>query len=193
MNAKIPPWFREWVEIEQQAESFRAWHPLTVPGLLQTEGYARAILRGKPGVSSASAENSLSSRMERQAVLRRENPPMLWVVIDEGVLLRPVGSDEVMLGQLDHLLESAQQPHITIQVLPYIARATTGLLGGFVIAQSKGMVDTVYLQSALRGHTTDQPGEVRETLTWYEAIRAEALSQRESLVLIEEKRSRWTT
>ncbi|MEU1882058.1 helix-turn-helix transcriptional regulator [Streptosporangium sp. NPDC020072] len=193
MVAKIPPWFREWVEIEQQAESLRTWEPLTVPGLLQTEGYARAVLSGKPGVSSEAVENALASRMERQGVFRREKPPMFWVVMDEGVLMRPVGSDEVMLRQLDHLLEMAKLPHITIQVLPYVARSTTGLLGGFVIAQTVGMADTVYLQSALRGQTTDQPSEVKETLTWYEAIRAESLSQRESLVLIEEKRSRWMT
>ena len=189
--AQLPAWFRPWAEIEQSAESLRTWQPLIVHGLLQTPDYARAILHGNPGVSPEKVEASLAARMERQQILHREDAPMLWVVLDEAVLARPIGEGSVMADQLDHLLESARQPRITIQVLPFEALCATGLLGGFIVAKSHGMPDIAYLESSPHGRVVDRLDAVSTVTTWYEAIRAEALPQHASLKLIKEKRDQW--
>ncbi|GAA3136839.1 helix-turn-helix domain-containing protein [Streptosporangium carneum] len=190
-TAKLPTWFRAWIEAEQNAEVLRTWEPIIVPGLLQTEDYARAAIKGKPGISVERLERSVASRMERQRILRRDDAPSLWAVLDESVLSRPIGDDAVVAEQLDHLLECADAPNIVIQVLPIEARSTTGLLGGFMIAQGPGVPDTVYLESAIRGQVSHEPADIKAASMWYEVIRAEALPQSSSLKMIEEKRDQW--
>ncbi|MFC3984257.1 helix-turn-helix domain-containing protein [Streptosporangium jomthongense] len=189
--AKLPTWFRAWVEAEQHADVLRTWEPLIVPGLLQTEDYARAVLMGKPGSPLQKLEKRVASRLERQRILWRDAPAALWAVVDEGVLSRPIGDNTVMARQLGYLLECAAAPHIVIQVLPTEARSTTGVLGGFMIAQGPGVPDTVYLESAIRGQVSHDPADAKAASMWYEAIRAEALPQSSSLRMIEEKRDRW--
>nr|WP_260407676.1 helix-turn-helix transcriptional regulator [Planomonospora venezuelensis] len=191
VSARLPAWFRPWAEIEQTAEVLRTWEPLIVPGLLQTEEYARALFSGEPRVSAGGVERDVAARMERQRILEREDPPMLWVVLDEGVLGRCIGGDAVMAAQLGRLLEAAELPHVTVQVLPFEAGSTVGLLGGFVIAQVRGLANTAYMESAGQGQVTDRPDDVADITTKYEAIRAEALPQRASLKLVREMRDRW--
>ncbi|MET8138769.1 helix-turn-helix transcriptional regulator [Sphaerisporangium sp. NPDC005288] len=188
-----PPWFRPWLDVETTAESLRTWEPLLVPGLLQTKSYAQAMLSGEPGVSPEEVEEHLSARMERQAILGRPKPPMLWVVLDEGVLHRHIGSPAVMAEQLTYLLEAGQSPRIVIQVLPFRAYSTTGLLGGFAIAQAQGTPDTAYVEAASNAQVTDWTETVRTLAFRYEGIRSEALSQRDSLELIKETVRRWTS
>ncbi|GAA4207656.1 helix-turn-helix transcriptional regulator [Streptosporangium oxazolinicum] len=193
VGSQLPDWFRPWIEIEREAETLRAWHPLIVPGLLQTRAYAEAILRGEPRITPEQLEEYVTARMERQAILDRANRPMLWAVFDEGVLLRPVGADGVMAAQLTHLAEMGERPDVAIQILPLDARATTGLGGGFVIAHARrGVVNAAYLDSAGAGQVTDRPDDVAALALRYEAIRVEALSQRDSLKLIKETIKRWT-
>ncbi|SNR91113.1 Helix-turn-helix domain-containing protein [Streptosporangium subroseum] len=189
--AQLPAWFRPWAEIEQAAESLRTWQPLLVPGLLQTADYARSIFNGGPRASVESVERHVAARLDRQLILEREDPPMLWVVLDEGILNRLIGTKTIMAGQLDHLLEMAERPYVTIQILPFGACSTTGLLGGFVIAQTKGAANTAYMESAGHGQVTDRPGEIADITIRYEVIRAEALPQRASLEPITEMRERW--
>ncbi|GAA2854898.1 helix-turn-helix transcriptional regulator [Streptosporangium fragile] len=192
-HASAPPWFRPWLDVEATAEALRTWEPLIVPGLLQTEDYARAMLQGEPGVSPEQVEEQVTARMERQSILRRPKPPMLWVVMDEGVLHRPIGSPAVMAAQLERLLEAGQAPRITIQVLPVRAYSTTGLLGGFAIAQTHGTPDTAYVEAASNAQVTDWVETVKTLIFRYEGIRSEALPQRESLELIKETIRRWTS
>jgi transcriptional regulator with XRE-family HTH domain len=193
-HAQAPPWFRPWLEVEATAEAIRTWEPLVVPGLLQTEDYARAVLSGDVGVTSEQVEEHVIARMERQSILRRPKPPLLWIVIDEAVLHRPIGSPAVMSAQLTRLLEDGEAPRITIQVLPLKAYSTTGLAGGFAIAQAHGVFDTAYVESAgVMSRVTERPEDVRVLTYRYEGIRSEALSQRESLDLIKETLQRWTS
>ncbi|NRQ35614.1 helix-turn-helix domain-containing protein [Nonomuraea sp. NN258] len=192
-HASAPPWFRPWLDVEATAEAIRTWEPLVVPGLLQTEDYARAILSGEPGVSPEEIEEHVTARMERQSILRRPKPPILWVVLDEGVLHRPIGSPHIMEAQLTHLLEAAHAVRITIQILPLDAYSTTGLLGGFAIAQAHGTPDTAYVEAASNAQVTDWTESVKTLAFRYEGIRSEALSQRESVKLIKETRQRWTS
>ncbi|MER5643409.1 helix-turn-helix transcriptional regulator [Streptosporangium sp. NPDC002524] len=192
VGSQLPDWFRPWIEIEREAETLRAWQPLIIPGLLQTRDYAEAILRSKPRITPEQLDEYVTARMERQTILDRANRPMLWAVFDEGVLLRPVGEDSVMAAQLRHLTEMSERPDIVIQILPLDARATIGLTGGFVLAHARrGVVNAAYIESAGAGQVTDRPDEVAVLALRYEAIRAEALSQRESLKLIKETTKKW--
>ncbi|MDH2430681.1 helix-turn-helix transcriptional regulator [Sphaerisporangium sp. TRM90804] len=190
-RASTPTWFRPWLEVEGEASMLHTWEPLVVPGLLQTEEYARAILRGEPRITPEGVEEQVAARMERQRIFERAEPPMLWAVVDEGVLQRPIGTDETMAGQLKHLLEAGTLPYVTIQVVPLSARSTTGLEGGFVIAQARGLPDTVYLECAGHSQVSDRGQEVHGVMTRYEVIRAEALPRRASLDLIRETMERW--
>ncbi|WP_327044774.1 helix-turn-helix domain-containing protein [Microbispora sp. NBC_01189] len=193
-HASAPPWFRPWLDVEATAEAIRTWEPLLVPGLLQTEDYARAILSGEPGASGEDVEIHVVARMERQSILRRPKSPMLWVVIDEGVMHRPIGKPAVMAAQLAHLLETGQTPRITIQVLPLDAGSTSGLTGAFAIAQTEGVCDTAYVESpGIMSRVTERPEDVRSLMFRFEGIRADALPQRKSLMLIEETMKRWTS
>lgn len=190
---RLPTWFRRWVEIEQSADALRTWQPLIVPGLLQTADYARALLSGKPGVTHDRVETSLAARIDRQHILDREDPPMLWVVLDEGVLTRPVGNKAVMAGQMDHLLAMAERPRVTVQVLPRDSWNTTGLMGAFAIARGRNMPEMAYAESSVYAQVTGDPDEVAEITARYETIHGEAQTQRASSDLIRETRKQWTT
>ncbi|GAB2497446.1 helix-turn-helix domain-containing protein [Streptosporangium sandarakinum] len=193
-HAAAPPWFRPWLDVEATAEAIRTWEPLIVPGLLQTEDYARAILSGEIGVTPEQVEQQVTARMERQSILKRSKPPLFWVVIDEAVLHRPIGSPAVMTAQISYLVEAAQTPRTTVQVLPLNAYSTTGLAGGFAIAQTQGVFDTAYAESAgVMSRVTDRPEDVSVLAYRYEGIRSQALPQRDSLELIKETLQRWTS
>ncbi|MET8162427.1 helix-turn-helix transcriptional regulator [Sphaerisporangium sp. NPDC005289] len=187
-----PQWFRGWLETEQEAHTLHTWQPLVVPGLLQTEDYARTIIRGEAGITLAQVEKAVHARMERQQIFNRAAPPMLWVVIDEGVLHRPVGGKEVMRKQIRRLLEAAESPYIGVQVVPTALGVTTGLLGGFVIAQIPDAADTVYIESATHGHVSNRAEDVRVIQSSYDTVRAEAQPQPVSIELIREAEKLWT-
>ncbi|MER6006322.1 helix-turn-helix transcriptional regulator [Nonomuraea angiospora] len=173
INPKAAPkWFRQWPKIESQALLIRTWEPLVMPGLLQTEEYARALLHAEPGASDEQVEEMVRARMTRQTIFRRADPPMYVAVIDEGVLHRPTGGKAVMRAQLEQLMTLMDHPKITIQVVPLEVGATPGLLGGFAIAQPLSGPDTAYLESASNGQVTDRVDEVRAISVRFDAIRA---------------------
>jgi transcriptional regulator with XRE-family HTH domain len=188
-----PAWFRPFVELEKTATSLRWWEPVLIPGLLQTEEYARAILRAsRPRDTDARIEEMVTARLARQEILRREIPPDLWVVIDEGVLRRPVGEPGVMPAQLDQLIAASRDPWITIQVMPLGAGAHPGLLGPFVIAGFGSAPDVAYLDNALSGQVVERADDIRHVTVLYDTLRAEALPRRASIELITEVVRAWT-
>ncbi|MEV6979648.1 helix-turn-helix transcriptional regulator [Sphaerisporangium sp. NPDC051017] len=186
-----PHWFRGWLGIEQEAHTLHTWEPVVMPGLLQTEEYARAVIRGEPGISDEQVEKAVIARMERQEIFARAHPPMLRVVLDEHVLYRLIGSQEIMNHQLQRLLEAVESPRIGIQIIPMTAGVTTGVLGGFVIAQLPGSPDTVYIQSAVHGHVSNRPEDVEAIHGRYDRLRAEAQPQQASIELIRKAEKRW--
>ena len=107
-----PPWFRSWVEHEQQAATLRIWQLGVLSGLLQTEQYARGILTVEPGVTEDQVSERLAARLARQAILARDDPPAAWFLVDEAVLHRCVGSADVMAAQLAHLVGLARLPNV---------------------------------------------------------------------------------
>jgi hypothetical protein len=188
-----PAWFRDWVEIEREATSLRWFEPLLIPGLLQTEEYARAVLAAAhPASTDRDVDRLGSARMDRQAILTKEDPPLLWVIIDEGVLTRPVGGAAVMRDQLDRLIAAARQPKIMLQVVPVDAGAHAGLDGRFAIASFDGPPDVAYLDNALAGQVAERPDDVARIALLYDILKAEALAPRASIDLARKAIERWT-
>lgn len=128
----LPEWFSAFVSLESESELIRAYEPHYVPGLLQTPGYARAVLRaGLPHADEEEIERQVALRMERQAVLGRAEPPLLWVVIDETVLRRPIGTPDVMAEQIDHLIKATELPYVKLQIMPFSAGSHSAMYGPF--------------------------------------------------------------
>jgi hypothetical protein len=116
----VADWFQDYLGLEESAIRIQTWEQQFVPGLMQTEDYAKAIATyGWSPLASQSIQRQIMVRMRRQALLTRPNPPKLWAVIDESVLYRPIGGRQVMLNQVEHLLELTKRAHITLQVVPY--------------------------------------------------------------------------
>jgi transcriptional regulator with XRE-family HTH domain len=179
INGTHEPWVRALLEMEERATVLRNWESLVVPGLLQTEEYARAMIRaGRPGDSDAEIEQLVTARLSRQAIWERPDPPppMLFVVLGEAVLRQRVGDAEIMRGQLGHLVEAASNPRITIQVLPFAAAAHPGLLGPLLVASFDNDRDAAYLDNALDGQVTERRKQVARVALLYDTLRIEALS-----------------
>lgn len=193
-QGRIPLWFRRWVDVEKQAHTLKNWEPLIFPGLLQTREYASDVIRRQPGITVEQVEERLAARLDRQTILARENPVVLFSIIDEGVLHRPLGTPEVMRGQLAHVLEMSSRSNITIQVVPLEAGASCGFDGAFWIANLDREADTVYLESNREGRITDHPADIAEMSNRYAAISADAFSKRQSLeVIAKAMEDRWST
>jgi len=192
-NRAIPGWFRPWAEVEAEATALRWYEPLLIPGLLQTEDYARAILAAGPGINGDDLEDRVAGRMARQSVLERRDPPHLWCVLDEAVLRRPVGGAKVMRTQLEHLAGLAGRPRTTVQVIPASAGAHAGLLGAFIIADVDGSPSMVYLETSAEGQDTDSPTVLAHVTLRFDTLRAEALPRAASRDLIMKvAEDRWT-
>ena len=129
-----PSWFAEWIDSERRATSLRWWEPLLIPGLLQTADYARAILAADPETTEDQLGELVAARLERQAILDKPVPPTLWVLLDEAVLHRLIGSRKIMYDQLLELADASCRSNITVQIVPAEVGAHAGLLGAFIVA-----------------------------------------------------------
>ena len=189
---RLHGWFQEWADIEAQATVLRWYEPLVVPGLLQTEDYARAILSARPDGNLDDLDEQVAARLARQAVLDRPEGPQLWCVLDEGVLHRAIGGSKVMRSQLYRLAEAAEHPKTTIQVIP-IGGAHAGLLGGFIIADLDARPPMAYLETAAEGHVTDSPSVTNHVAIRFDRLRSEAESRASSRDLIRKvAEEQWT-
>lgn len=187
-----PKWFRPWLEIENEAASLYWWEPLLVPGLLQTTGYARAILSVEPGTSDDRLDEIVAARMDRQRILERDDPPLLRVVMDESVLYRCIGSPKIMHDQLLHLAEMSCRKNIAIQIVPAQVGAHAGFAGAFIIAGFSGAASILYIE-AIEGQTVARPTLVAKAELVFDQLRTEALPQGASRDLIGRvAEERWT-
>lgn len=187
-----PIWFMSWTEeVEPFALVMRSWDPLLIPGLLQTESYARQVLSQEPRMTSQQVDERVQARALRRKILDKDDPPLFLALIDMGVLRRPVGDAEIMREQLDHLLETAQRPNISIQLVDQ--RCLMGLLGAFMIAElPNGQPDTIHADSPAEGQVSADPRLVTSIWNRYEAIRRWAYPDHMSLKMIEEVKEEWT-
>jgi hypothetical protein len=165
---------------------------LIVPGLLQTEAYARTLLRTRVGVTEDEFEAMLAARLERQVILARPKPPTLWVLLDEGVLHRPVGDAQVMHEQVSYLAAAARRPNIVVQVVPRSVGAYEGLRGPLVLASFAGGPDVALQDAAVYGSVVESGAGVAAARAAWEATKSEALSRSASIDLIEKVAEQWT-
>jgi transcriptional regulator with XRE-family HTH domain len=183
----LPHWFEAYVGLEEVATQIRAYEVQFVPGLLQTEDYARAVtLLGHDGAPPREIERRVRLRMARQSVLDRDDPPNLWAVIDEAVLRRPAGSPAVMHGQLRHLAELAERPNVTIQIIPFQAGGHSAAGGPFSILRfaEPDLPDIVYLEQLTSALYLDKPEAVDSYLRVMERICMEAATPADSTGII---------
>jgi transcriptional regulator with XRE-family HTH domain len=183
----LPHWFEAYVGLEEVATQIRAYEVQFVPGLMQTEDYARAVtLLGHDTEPARDIERRVRLRMARQAVLDREDAPNVWAVIDEAVLRRPAGSPEIMHGQLKHLAELGQRPNVTIQVIPFQAGGHAAAGGPFSILRfaEPDLPDIVYLEQLTSALYLDKPDTVDSYLRVMERICMEAATPADSAEII---------
>ncbi|MBV2356957.1 helix-turn-helix transcriptional regulator [Streptomyces sp. J2-1] len=179
-----------YIGLETDAESLRVYEPQLVTGLLQTPAYAEALVRGAlPETSTEEIEKRVRVRMRRQERVTAEgNPLRLWVVLDEAALRREVGSRLVMREQLEHLLEMAELPHVTVQILPFEAGAHPGLNGQYAILEFSDAADSsvVYLEGVTSDLYLEKAPDVQRYAVMYEHLRAQSLSVEQSRHFIAE-------
>jgi hypothetical protein len=162
-----------------------------VPGLLQTEDYARAVISaGKPRDTSAAIDRAVSARLGRQAILDREIPPVLWHVLHEGVLRHVAGSPAIMREQLGKLAGLAREPGVVIQVLPFTASGHPGTDGPILVYDFDGASPVAYTECNGGGRIVESADDVGDLMMIVTMIRAAALPPRESARLIQQIRTR---
>jgi transcriptional regulator with XRE-family HTH domain len=187
-RSELPEVYSDYIGFEEQARVISNYESLLVPGLLQTEGYARAQLRGTlPTASEGEVESRVAARMERQLVLLKDDAPKLWAIMDEAALHRLVGGSVVMREQVAHLLEARSLPNVTIQVVPYGAGAHPGMDGSFVILDFPDVDDSsiVYVESAAGGLFLEENAEIRRYILMFEHLRAAASGLDATAALLE--------
>lgn len=188
-NRPYPEWFAKWPELENQAVRLKAWELAVIPGPLQTEAYARALLTGRIGFNG-DVDEAVTARMDRQKILTRDDPVELFAVVDEHALHRPVGGAGVMGEQLKHLINPP--PRTILQVIPAATGVHDGLPGAFTVADFTDGSSAAYLDSGLRGMVIqDSPEDVAELAATWLRLAAEALPRSASLTLIEEIGQKW--
>ncbi|MCX5387881.1 helix-turn-helix transcriptional regulator [Streptomyces sp. NBC_00083] len=184
-KSKYPDHFAEAAEAEAVATTIREYAPLLIPGLLQTEGYARAVFRAyRPTAPEEYIDDLVAARLARAQLLADPTRPMLWAVVDEAVLRRRVGGPAVMAEALTHLAALGESHRIILQVLPFGAGAHTALEGSLKLMAFDDAPPLAYLQGLGTGRLQDDPPAVGQYELAFELLCATALSPRQSLALI---------
>lgn len=174
----LPSWFQGYVGLEDGAKSVMVYQGQLVPGLLQTDDYATAVMRAhQPSVASDEIERQLSARAARQALLTRSEPLELWTVLDEAVLHRVVGGREVMTAQLHRLRELAALPNVTLQVLPYTHGAHAAMGTSFIQMKfpEAGDTDIIYIEDLTTSQYLEKPADIERYRLVADHLRASAL------------------
>jgi hypothetical protein len=169
----LPQWFRAYVDLESAATLIRTYEGQFVPGLLQTDDYMRAVMHGaRLSEATEDVGRRVRLRMARQVLLTREEPPRLWAVVDEAALRRPVGSREIMRGQLERLIDAAKLPNVTLQVLPFQSGAHPAMASSFTVLRfgERELPDVVYLEHLTRALYLDKRDEVERYLEVMEQL-----------------------
>ncbi|MFD0850786.1 helix-turn-helix domain-containing protein [Actinomadura adrarensis] len=178
----LPPGFPEFLRREEKAVVMYIFEAMTVTGLFQTHDYAYEVL--KAGRSKEEIEDLVGTRLDRQKILTGTNPPRVVVIFDEGALRRPVGGPEVMRGQIRHLIELAELPNVTLQIVPLNKGAYPGVMGAFTLITSDDEPDMVYIEGHVGGQLLSHTVTVREYGLRFDLIRGVAISTDDSLDLL---------
>ncbi len=183
----LPSWFKAAVGLEESASLIRAYEPQVFPGLLQTEGYIRAITAARlPDAATDLIERTAELRLARQQLLHRPDPPGYWVVLDETVLRRPIGGPQVMRGQVAHLIQAAERPNVTIQVIPFAAGwhpAVDGMFNIFRFTDDQ-IPDIVYIEALTGAMYLNKPDETARYTQTMDTVCAQAASPEQTVTIL---------
>jgi transcriptional regulator with XRE-family HTH domain len=183
-------WFSGYLEAEGKAHTIRIWQPTIIPGLIQTEAYARALFEAA-GLDEDQVRALVGVRLGRQGIFSRAQPPNVIIVLDELVLHRLIGSPEVMREQLARLAELSKT--IVIQIVPSEIGANSGLGGAITLAAGQGAAEVLLAESLIEDQvTTDAPLVLKASAT-FDAVRGEAVPRTASRTLISEARQKWNS
>jgi DNA-binding XRE family transcriptional regulator len=187
----IPLWFASWIDVERIASLLRMWEPAVIPGLLQTKDYAREIFRSWRADSDEAVDAKVAARLDRQAILRSDGPPLIHLLLGESVLHRQVGNPAAMAAQLTHLLSQAECSNITVQVVP----STAGIyaMSGSLWEAHTPSGHVVHLDDVIQGTTSTEPNIVDHAVRILDALRGDALPRAQSLDVIAEVKAQWET
>jgi len=168
----LPQWFGAYGDLEQAATIIRSGEGHFIPGLLQTDDYARSVMVRVLEETPEEIERRVEVRTARQAVLSRPDPPRLWAVVDEAALRRPVGGAEIMRDQIERLIEAAGLPNVTLQVLRFGAGAHPAMVGAFSLLRFADieLPDVVYLEHLTGAIYLDKRDDVRQYLHVMETV-----------------------
>jgi hypothetical protein len=183
------------VGLESDASSLRTHQALLVPGLLQTEGYTRTIIRAiRPDATEAEIERRVAGRVNRQKLLTDANPPEYWAVIDEAVLHRAVGGPDIMRAQLERMVELAALPQVTLQVVPFAAGAHAGMEAPFLILgfPEQADPDVVYVETTMSGVYLEQQEDVHRYTLMFDHLRAAAWKPDDTVEMVKRAADRLT-
>jgi transcriptional regulator with XRE-family HTH domain len=185
----LPAWFETYLGLESAASSIRSFEVQFVPGLFQTEDYARAVTwLGHRSAPVDEIERRVALRLKRQDLLARTGPPRVWAVMDEAVLRRPLGGAAVMRAQLLRLAEAARLPNVTLQVAPFALGGHAGASGAFSILrfQERDLPDVVYIEQLTSAVYLDQRPDVEHYLEVVDQLSGQALTPADTMRFIEE-------
>jgi transcriptional regulator with XRE-family HTH domain len=192
-QVSVRPWFRDRIEVERKATEIKEYESHQIPGLLQTEDYARAaIAAARPAPSAEELEQMVALRMTRQQILEldgdlpldQEPTPRLWAIIDESALHRIADSQQVMQAQLDHLVAMAGQANVTIQIMPFSQGLTCAYGRAFTILTSRPGSSVIHIEDARNARYLREYEQVMRYTTIFDYLRASALDDQKSLRLI---------
>jgi transcriptional regulator with XRE-family HTH domain len=185
-SGAIPEWFQVYVTLEASASDLYGYQAELVHGILQTEGYMRAIMSTAPDGNDEEIENVIRVRASRQARLTGKNPLRVWLVLNEAVIRRTVGGPQVMREQLEHLAKVAGQRNVTLQVLPFDVGEHPAMHGAFGLLKfpDRGDPDKVYLEQQIGALYTQKPGEVGKYALMFDHLRAQALGPEQTIALL---------
>ncbi|MDQ3578756.1 MAG: DUF5753 domain-containing protein, partial [Actinomycetota bacterium] len=189
-HSDLPEEYTAYISFEDEARGIRNYETSFIPGLLQEEAYARAVIQGVlPGATDDEVEDRVRARIERQGVLTKDTPLKLWAVVDEAALHRVVGGVEVMAAQLGTLAKAAKAPNITIQVIPFGAGAHPGMPGQFILMDFADPMDTdlIYIDSMVGDLFLEADADISRYRSIFDNLVAVALSPNDSASLIAER------
>ena len=184
----LPQWFRAFVDLEAAAALIRTYEGQLIPGLLQTERYMRAVMRGaRLPEPSEDTERRIELRLMRQTLLTQPGAPQLWAVMDEATLRRPVGGRQVIREQLERLIDATKLPNVTLQVLPLDAGAHPALVSAFSVLRfpDQELPDVVYVEHLTSALYLDRREDVDQYLHVMESICVRSAAPRKTTEILD--------
>jgi hypothetical protein len=173
----LPEPFADFARHEREADMLLTYEHSFIPGLLQTERYARAVMSTWPNITADEVDRLVVARMARQQVLTgtERRPPMLWAIVDEGALHRPIAAPDVMREQLLHVVKVGELPNVVVGVVPYSAGGHMGLLGACTLAEQDGHPYIVNLEDLADGRVSQDPAILSRVALRFRALQHEAM------------------